>query len=154
MYTKLILCIFILVSLINSYLDLRTMHISIILNYIGIITCVVLYLLNSPKLFINNLMGSLILFFIFILVRLIAHKGLGWGDIHYSVFCGLVSGVPGFIFSALMASVAGLIIFLIIKIATKKNSLKNVRIPFIPMMFVGTCAGYILNKYLANLYVL
>ncbi|SEQ89942.1 Type IV leader peptidase family protein [Treponema bryantii] len=146
MYLKLILCVFIIVSLINSYLDLRTMHISIILNYIGIIACVVLYLLNSPKLFINNLMGSLILFFIFILVRLIAHKGLGWGDIHYSLFCGLVSGVPGFIFSALMASISGLIIFFIIKIRIGSKSIKQIRVPFIPMMFLGTCFGLVANK--------
>ncbi len=146
MYLKLVLCIFIIVSLINSYLDLRTMHISIILNYIGIIACVVLYLLNSPKLFINNLMGSLILFFIFILVRLIAHKGLGWGDIHYSLFCGLISGVPGFIFSALMASISGLIIFLIIKIRIGSKSIKQIRVPFIPMMFLGTCFGLAANK--------
>ena len=146
MYLKLILCVFIIVSLINSYLDLKTMHISIILNYIGIIACVVLYLLNSPKLFINNLMGSLILFFIFILVRLIAHKGLGWGDIHYSLFCGLVSGVPGFIFSALMASISGLIFFLIIKIRIGSKSIKQIRVPFIPMMFLGTCFGLVANK--------
>ncbi|BDC93206.1 prepilin peptidase [Treponema bryantii] len=150
MYLKLILCVFIIVSLINSYLDLRTMHISIILNYIGIIACVVLYLLNSPKLFINNLMGSLILFFIFILVRLIAHKGLGWGDIHYSIFCGLVSGVPGFIFSALMASISGLIIFLIIKIRIGSKSIKQIRVPFIPMMFLGTCFGLVFLTLFSN----
>ena len=152
MLLKIIFCIFIIVSLINSYLDLRTMHISIILNYIGIIFCVVLYLINSPKLFINNLLGSLILFFIFILVRLIAHKGLGWGDIHYSLFCGLVSGIPGFIFSALMASFSGLLIFLIIKIRTGSKSIKEVRIPFVPMMFVGTCLGLITNKLLEGIW--
>ena len=152
MYLKLILCVFIIVSLINSYLDLKTMHISIILNYIGIIACVVLYLLNSPKLFINNLMGSLILFFIFILVRLIAHKGLGWGDIHYSLFCGLVSGVPGFIFSALMASISGLIFFLIIKIRIGSKSIKQIRVPFIPMMFLGTCFGLVANKLLEKIW--
>ncbi len=150
MYLKLVLCVFIIVSLINSYLDLRTMHISIILNYIGIIACVVLYLLKSPKLFINNLMGSLILFFIFILVRLIAHKGLGWGDIHYSLFCGLVSGVPGFIFSALMASISGLIIFLIIKIRIGSKSIKQIRVPFIPMMFLGTCFGLVFLTLFSN----
>lgn len=150
MYLKLILCVFIIVSLINSYLDLRTMHISIILNYIGIIACVVLYLLNSTKLFINNLMGSLILFFIFILVRLIAHKGLGWGDIHYSLFCGLVSGVPGFIFSALMASISGLIIFFIIKIRIGSKSIKQIRVPFIPMMFLGTCFGLVFLTLFSN----
>ena len=150
MYLKLVLCVFIIVSLINSYLDLRTMHISIILNYFGIIACVVLYLLNSPKLFINNLMGSLILFFIFILVRLIAHKGLGWGDIHYSLFCGLISGVPGFIFSALMASITGLIIFLIIKIRIGSKSIKQIRVPFIPMMFLGTCFGLVFLTLFSN----
>jgi len=122
------------------------MHISIILNYIGIVACVVLYLLNSPKLFINNLLGSFILFFIFIFVRLIAHKGLGWGDIHYSLFCGLVSGLPGFIFSALMASFIGLLIFLIIKIRAGSKSIKYVRVPFVPMMFAGTCLGLVVNK--------
>lgn len=146
MFIKLAICIFIIVSLFNSWLDLKTMHISIILNYIGIFFCVVLYLLNSPKLFFNNLLGSLILFLIFILVRIIAHKGLGWGDIHYSLFCGLVSGVPGFILSALIASLTGLLLFLIIKIRNGSKSIKDVRVPFIPMMFIGTCLGLIANK--------
>ncbi len=150
MLLKLVLITFILVSLVNSFLDLRTMHISLVLNYVGITVCVILYLINSPYLFINNLLGSIILFLVFILVRIIAHKGLGWGDVHYSIFCGLISGIPGFIISAFMASVIGFIIFFIIRIFSQK-SIKNIRIPFIPMMFAGTLCAVGLSDVLMTL---
>lgn len=147
MFLKLSLVIFITISLVNSYLDLKTMHISIILNYLGLIICVVLNLILSPEFFFNNLCGSIILLLVFMLVWILSHKGLGFGDVHYSVFCGFISGVPGFIVSAFISSIIGLVVFLIIKIYSGKKSLKNIKVPFVPIMFIGTVCGLLFRIY-------
>ncbi len=145
--------IFLSVSIINSYLDLKTMHISIVLNYIGFGICVLLYLINSPRLLVNNLLGSILLFLVFLLVWKLSHKGFGWGDIHYSLFCGLISGFPGFIFSGLIAALAGLTIFLFIKLFSSKKSIKKVRIPFIPLMFAGTLCELLFADFFCSTYI-
>ena len=151
MELRIALYIFCVFSLINSYLDLKTMQVSIILNYIGITICTVLFLVSSPHLFIERLLGSMVLFLVFLLVWIITHKGLGWGDIHYSIFCGLISGFPVCIFSGLAASVIGLFVFLTIKVAAKKKNVKNMKVPFIPIMFLGTIFSLCISDIIITL---
>ena len=141
MIFRLVFFTFVIVSLINSYLDLKTMEVSLIVNYIGILISVVLYFISSPQLLIRNLLGSFILFLVFVLVWKITRKGLGWGDIHYSIYCGLISGFPGFIFSGIITSLIGLLLFLIMKLISNKKNVKNIKVPFIPIMFAGTMCG-------------
>ena len=147
-YNLLALFIFITISIINSFLDLKTLHISIILNYIGFTLCMIIYILASPLLLLTQLLGAMILLLIFLLIWKITNKGLGWGDIHYSIFCGLISGFPGFILSALLASLLGIVAFLIMKIRSQNIDIKKKKIPFIPMMFCGTILAIIGIKFL------
>ena len=148
MSVRIAIIVFILISVINSYFDLKTMQVSLILNYVGITVCTVLLLINSPQLFIKNLLGSVILFLVFIFVWKITNKGLGVGDIHYSIFCGLITGFPICILSGLLASIIGLLVFLFIKLVSKKSSLKNLKIPFIPIIFLGSLFGFIFSNHL------
>lgn len=147
-YNLLALFIFITISIINSFLDLKTLHISIILNYIGFTLCMIIYILTSPLLLLTQLLGAMVLLLIFLLIWKITNKGLGWGDIHYSIFCGLISGFPGFILSALLASLLGIVAFLIMKIRSPNIDIKKKKIPFIPMMFCGTILAIIGIKFL------
>ena len=144
MIIKLILLVFVIISLINSYLDLKTMQVSLILNYIGVLISVILYFIISLQLLLRNLAGSITLFLVFVIVWKITRKGLGWGDIHYSLFCGLISGFPGFIVSGIITSLLGLLVFFIIKLFKMKKSIKNIKVPFIPIMFAGTMCGLLL----------
>lgn len=137
-YTIILVGVFIVVSLINSFLDLRTLHISIILNYAGILICFLIQVFYKPDSLINCIAGGVLLFLIFILVRQIAHKGLGWGDIHYSLFCGFITGVPGFILSAIISSFIGIIIFVFMRFILQKENALKIKIPFIPIMFLGS----------------
>lgn len=146
-YPKVAILIFLLVSIINSILDLKSYHISIILNYTGLALCLIIYLIYSPELFLIKLSGGILLFLLFVLVRKMSHEGLGWGDIHYSFFCGFISGIPGFLYSSLLAALIGLLLFLILKIAKKGKSIKGIKIPFVPLMFLGTIGGLIILKY-------
>lgn len=142
---------FIVVSLINSYLDFRTLHISAILNYAGLLVCFLLVLFIKPSALLYHLAGGGLLFLIFFIVRLLTHKGLGWGDIHYSLLCGFVSALKGFIFCALLSSFAGILYFLFLRFVLKKKNAFKSKIPFIPMMFIGTIAGLPLSDYMMSL---
>ncbi len=135
------LLIFALVSIINSYLDFKTFHISLTLNYSGLILCLlVLFIGKSPNL-MNHIVGGFCLFLFFILIRWISHKGVGWGDIHYGILCGFAAGVPGFIVCTFISSIAGIIFFLSLKFLLKRKNAFKLRIPFIPMMFIGNLIG-------------
>ncbi len=150
-YTAFTIGVFIIVSLINSYLDLRTFHISLILNYIGLVICVVAIFIIAPSLLLNKTAGGVLLFLLFVLVRLLTHNGLGLGDIHYCLFCGFIAGCPGFIICSLISSITGILYFLFIRLILKKEDTFKTRIPFIPMMFLGTLVGMPVSTYLINI---
>ncbi len=137
----LMLLIFILVSIINSYLDFKTFHISVVLNYIGLILCVLVLVTGKSLQLMNHIMGAVSLSLLFLLVRYISHKGLGWGDVHYSLLCGFVAGVPGFIICMFISSVAGILFFVSLRYVFKRKNAFKLRIPFIPMMFIGNLIG-------------
>ena len=150
-YTAFTIGVFIIVSLINSYLDFRTFHISLILNYIGLVICVAAIFIIAPSLLLNKTAGGVLLFLLFVLVRLLTHNGLGLGDIHYCLFCGFIAGCPGFIICSLISSITGILYFLFIRLILKKEDAFKTRIPFIPMMFLGTLAGIPVSTYLINI---
>ncbi len=137
----LMLLIFALVSIINSYLDFKTFHISITLNYAGLVLGLLVLVIGKAPQLMNHILGGLFLFLFFIIVRCISHKGLGWGDVHYSILCGFAAGVPGFIVCTFISSIAGIVFFLSLKFLFKRENAFKLRIPFIPMMFIGNLIG-------------
>ena len=144
-----IIIIFIICSVIVSVSDILTFHISLIANYIGLSLCAILLLVSSILeksyvTFINHFLGAVCLFLVFLLVRIIVHKGIGWGDLQYSLLCGFVSGIPGFIIASLLSAILGILCFFIIRII-KKQSVQALRIPFTPFMFIGTTVSYFIN---------
>ena len=133
--------LFVIFSLYNSILDLKTLHISLVCNYFGFGVVFFIFLIFFKNRFLEYFLGALFLFCIFFVVRMITHQGLGLGDIHYSLFCGLVSGCPNFIISAFCASCLGIVYFVVCKYIIYKNKIEIKRIPFIPCMFLGTIIG-------------
>lgn len=144
----LIWIIFILISISNSIFDIKTMHISLFLNYIGITITIILIFLFSKDNILENFISAILLCLIFLLVRLLSHKGLGLGDVHYSLYCGLLSSILGSILSAFFAACLGIITFILLKIFIREEKLKYRRIPFVPFMFVGTIIGNLFIKYI------
>lgn len=144
-----IIIIFIICSVIVSVSDILTFHISLIANYIGLFLCFITLLIpsildKSYNSFLNHFLGAVCLFLVFLLVRIIAQKGVGWGDMQYSLLCGFVSGIPGFIIASLLSAILGIICFFIIRII-KKQSVQALRIPFTPFMFIGTTIAYFIH---------
>lgn len=138
--------IFCIASLLISIVDIKTFHIPLLFNYLGIIICTILLFPQGKEIFINHILGAVILFLLFLLVSILSHKGIGLGDIQYSIFCGLISGIPGLFFSALFASFTGLIAFFLIFLSRKIRKTNAVcrKIPFTPFMFTGTLITYFL----------
>ena len=101
--------IFVFASLINSVLDLKTMHISLLVNYLCLGFTVFLCVYQKI-----NIISGILLFFIFLVTRKLSNNGLGMGDVHYSLYCGFLSSVFTSILSALLAALLCLFVFLII----------------------------------------
>ncbi len=150
-YTAFTIGVYVIISLINSYLDWRTFHISLILNYIGLVICVATTFIIAPYQLLNKTAGGVLLLVLFVVVRLLTHNGLGLGDIHYCLFCGFIAGCPGFIICSLISSLAGIFYFLFIRLILKKENALKTKIPFIPMMFLGTLVGMPVSTYLINI---
>lgn len=75
--------IFVFASLINSVLDLKTMHISLLVNYLCLGFTVFLCVYQKINI-IENIISGILLFFIFLATRKLLNNGLGMGDVHYS----------------------------------------------------------------------
>lgn len=145
----LIWSIFIITSIINSILDLKTMHISLIVNYIGFILTIIILIIGEKGYgLLENFISSCSLCLIFCIVRRLSHNGLGLGDIHYSLYCGFMSSIFVSILSALFASLLGIFTFVFIKIFMEERKPKFLKIPFIPFMFAGTILGNFLGSYI------
>lgn len=138
----LILLIFICSSLVIVISDIKTFHISLAANYIGLALCVITSLYKSflfksyTEIFLN-MIGAMCLCFLFLIVRLFTHRKLGLGDIHYSLLCGFTSGFSRFLLSSLIASFLGILFFLFVGLFHKNKDMDELRVPFTPFMFTG-----------------
>ena len=137
-----LILVFVICSIVISVLDIMTFHISLLFNYGGFMACILFSIFTCYKwgdctVFYIRLVGAIGQMLLFILIRFISKNGLGWGDIHYSLFCGFICGIPGFILSSLFASITGIIAFIILKLVTQNRNQVVKRIPFAPFMFAG-----------------
>lgn len=123
--------IFILISLILSYSDLKTYHIPLIPLYLGIFSYFFISMIFFREIIVNHLIGMILMGLFFLLMRVLTRDGMGYGDIQYALYCGLISGFPYFIYTSLISSIIGIIMYLVFYSKSKK-------IPLIPAMMLGT----------------
>ena len=124
------------------------MYIPIFVSYAGFLISIVLTLIFKRDLFINRICGAAILFLIFTLVRFLTRRKLGLGDIHYSLYCGFLSGVPNFIFAAFISALLAMIFLLSKKITCRNNDILTMRLPFTPFMFLGCIISLFIPDFL------
>ena len=95
-------------------------------------------ILNTKYLLLNNILaavGSLLFFLTLFLVT--RGKGMGFGDVVYAFFMGLLLGIPKIVLGLYIAFISGALISLIL-IAMKIKKLKGSTIPFGPFLVAGT----------------
>ena len=133
------LLVFITSSLIISIMDIKIMQFSIVPLYIAFFLSSFFYAFNNFDDFLLRILASAALFILFFLARLLTRGKLGWGDLHYSAYCGLVTGFPGSFVAILLSCITASVFFLInmmIKSFGKKKYGEEKRIPFTPFMFL------------------
>lgn len=124
------LIIYVVLSIILSIQDIKTMHVNAILVYIGCFLAILHTVVFQRNLILSRLIGAVCLFLIFYAVYKIK-KGLGFGDVLYSFYCGLIVGFPWCFVGCALSSFLG-IIFICIRQKKEK------KIPFIPFLFLGS----------------
>jgi len=122
--------------------DIKSMKVPDILIYMGLVTLLCYRVACTRTELVAYICAAVISFCLFILVRNVAKKGLGWADIKYSAFCGLYAG-PMVVFIGYIVSVIACgIYFLVLKIMKRYD--KNKAVPFTPFMTLGTISVAVL----------
>lgn len=91
--------------------------------------------------------GAILSPLLFFTVRLINKDKLGMGDVKYSLFCGLYSGIP----SAFIGFVSATLICLLYTLIRKKK--RSEKIPFGPFMFAGSLLAILVKNLLIRYYI-
>ena len=143
------LLIFFSCSLFISIYDIKKLQIPLVVMYLILLTGIIVDILYRRNVFIFDIVAAASMCLLFILCRLITKKGLGLGDVQYSLVCGFYSGLPYFILGSLISSLAGIIFFLIL--IFQKKDIQNKKIPFAPFMSLGTVISIIISFKQINL---
>ena len=116
--------------------DIRTMKIPDMLVYVGAAILSAYFIAFTGWDAILHLVAAALSFGLFMLVRKFAGNGLGWGDVKYSLVCGLYAGplwaFAGYILSAVYCG----LFFLVLKLSGRYG--KDRALPFTPFMALGT----------------
>ena len=95
-------------------------------------------ILNTKYEILGNLFAAIGAFAFFLTLFLITRgRGMGFGDVVYVFFMGLILGFPKIVLGLYIAFIGGAIISLIL-IAAKKKKLKGGAIAFGPFLIAGT----------------
>ncbi|MBP6882533.1 MAG: prepilin peptidase [Candidatus Levybacteria bacterium] len=119
-----------------------------------LLSCIII-ILDSPTLFIPNLLSGIGAgIFFFLIFALTKGRGMGFGDVLYSFVAGLLLGFPGTIFGLYFAFLTGAITSLIL-ILGKKKRLRGDTVPFGPFLVIGTLImvffGHIISPFILSL---
>lgn len=94
--------------------------------------------LIKPEALLNHSISGLIAGLFFLLIFLVTRgKGMGFGDVVYAVFMGLLLGFPYILAGLYITFISGAIISLIL-VALKKKKLHGGTVPFGPFLVSGT----------------
>ena len=107
--------------------------------------------LESFFTFLNYIIVGVAFFAFFLAIYLLTKgKGIGFGDVRYSLFLGLFLGFPEGLVALFFSFVIGAIIGVILMASGSKG--RKDAIPFGPFLVIGTFIGFFLGELLLNLY--
>lgn len=141
---------FIISSILLSYQDIKNYHISLPFLYISTVCFFGLIYLLKMEYLVNACLAAVLIFLLFIIIRVLTKGHLGWGDIKFSLICGLFSGFPEIITGCFFSSLLGLSFLLIIKLHNKEKDIKTMKIPFIPFMSIGCIIAKHITSFIMN----
>lgn len=129
-------------GIILSIYDIKTLHIPLWILYVGMFISIIINIVFFNVSFIERIISAFCVF-LFYLIIYITKKGIGFGDVQYSFYCGLFLDLPNFIFSTLVSTILAIIFYFLKSFIINK---KDFRIPFVPFMYAG-CIIIIFFQY-------
>ena len=112
----------------------------------------ILYLLllgNISQVFIHIIAALLAGGFFYLIYIFTRKKGMGFGDVVFAVFMGLLLGFPNTIFALYIAFLTGGI-FSLILVLLRRKKLRGSTIPFGPFLVIGTYSAFLWGEYMTN----
>lgn len=109
------------------------------------------YLLLTSQDIVSYLLSALGAFVFFLILFLITRgRGMGWGDVKYTVLMGLILGFPNIAVGLYLAFLTGATVGVIL-ILWRKKKLRGSTIPFGPFLVVGTILSLFYSEFFLNL---
>ena len=128
--------IFAAFSIAISIEDIRTMHVSDFLIFMGIIVMACYRFACTRDVLLLYLLTALLSVLMFMMVRSVSKRGMGWADVKYSALCALYAGPAAVFLGYLVAAASCAATFGILKRARGRD--KSKPLPFTPFMAGGT----------------
>ena len=109
----------------------------------SIVIVLTFLLFTNPSLLVTHLItGFAVMFFFFLLFAGTKGKGMGFGDVVYAFFMGLLLGFPESVIGLYIAFLTGAVISLIL-VVLKRKRLRGSTIPFGPFLVAGTYIAFV-----------
>lgn len=104
----------------------------------SLVIVVIYQALSRPEMMVNYLLAGTGAFIFFLLIFLLTRgRGMGFGDVIYSFYMGILLGFPGIVVGLYVAFLTGAVVSVILILIGKKK-LKGGVIPFGPFLIFGT----------------
>jgi prepilin signal peptidase PulO-like enzyme (type II secretory pathway) len=144
---------FLLVSILIAlfFIDLKYGILPFSLIGIAGIVSVPIILLSNPLLLLNHVLSGFGVFLGFLALFLVTRgRGMGFGDVVYVLFMGLLLGFPKIIVGLYIAFLSGALVSLVL-VALKRKKLKGGTVPFGPFLVLGTLVGLFCGEKIVSL---
>lgn len=145
-----LLCAESLTLLAIAFIDIQEGIISdILLGILGMLG--ILGLLVEPSQILSHLLTAIITFTFFLVIFLLTRgRGIGFGDVKYAFFIGLLLSWQGVLVALYTAFLTGAVISIILVIAGKKK-LRGATIPFGPFLSLGVIVSLLFNRQIMGI---
>jgi prepilin signal peptidase PulO-like enzyme (type II secretory pathway) len=141
--------IFLVFSVNSVFDDIRDFKVRICDIGVGIIVVLIVKLLLSTTLLYESVIGGSIGVLSFYGIMRFSRGRLGAGDVWFSALIGTAFGFWTWDLGILLAAFLGMLWIGIVRIAGFRSALRDIRIPFVPFMFVGSLAVSIYRGFSA-----
>jgi len=138
------------ILIIISFIDLNEKIIPNLLSYSGIIIGLILSLIFNHISFLSAILGLLIPSLLLLIIALIFKGGMGIGDVKLVGMIGTFTGYLYPLIGIFIGALVGSIVFLPLLITGKIG--KKTRIPFGPLISLGTIIMILYGERLIDLY--
>jgi len=114
------------------------------------VSTIALLIYEPSQLIIHIISAVLAALFFAMLILISRGKGMGWGDVMYGLFLGILLGHPGTVVALYIAFLTGALVSVVLLVARKKKF--GQIIPFGPFLILGTVISLYYSDYIWDIF--